>query len=82
MQKITEGIEVYYIVGNHALSGNVTNIEPTKTGFTFAIDSYGACEGNYRIDSSLIGISVFTDRQSAHRLANDPDYRGGFDSSC
>lgn len=79
---LEEGTEVFYIIGNTVLSGNATAIEPTKTGYKFAIDSYGACEGNFKIDSGMIGISVFLHKEDADRLASDPDYMGGFSASC
>lgn len=80
--KLEEGTEVYYIVGNTVLSGNVTDVELTNTGFKFAIDSYGACEGNFKIDASMIGISVFLHKEDADRMASNPDYMGGFSASC
>lgn len=81
-QVLEEGTEVFYIVGNTVLSGNVADIEFTKTGYKFAIDSYGACEGNFKIDSAMIGISVFLHKEDADRLAEDPDYAGGFNAFC
>ena len=80
--RLKEGMEVFYILGAYVFSGNVINIETKAHGYTFEIDSYGACEGNFRIDSSMIGISVFTDRDKAQKLADDPDYTGGFQASC
>lgn len=81
-QVLKEGTEVFYIVGNTVLSGNVADIELTKTGYKFAIDSYGACEGNFKIDSAMIGINVFQNREDAEKLAKDPDYTGGFQAFC
>lgn len=78
---LDEGTEVFYIVGNSVLSGNVTALEQTKAGYKFAIDSYGACEGNFKIDSSMIGIGVFLHKEDADKLANDPGYMGGFNAS-
>lgn len=79
---LKEGCEVFYIVEHNVLSGNVFNIEYNKDGYTFSIDSYGACEGSYKIDASVIGISVFLNKEDAIRLANDPAYIGGFHAYC
>lgn len=81
-QILAEGTEIFYIVGTHVFSGKAVDIEITNTGFTFAIDSYGACEGNFKIDSSMIGICVFLNHETAQRLANDPEYTGGFKDYC
>lgn len=82
MKRIQEGTEVFYIIGKSVQSGKVIEIETSDTGFQFAIDSYGACEGNFKIDSSMIGISVFLHQEDAQRLAEDPNYTGGFKSTC
>lgn len=81
-KELSEGTEVFYIVGNHVFSGKAVNIEQSTTGFKFSIDSYGACEGNFKIDSNMIGISVFTDHKKAEALAADPVYIGGFNAYC
>lgn len=81
-KQVKEGDTVFYIIGNYVRSGNVIDIEMHGSEYTFAIDSYGACEGNFRIASSMLGICVFTDEQEAKKYADDPDYQGGFHASC
>ena len=58
---LKEGQLVYYLVGSRVDQGHVIDIEQKAngTGFTFRIDSFGGCEGQYVIDSSEIGLSVF-----------------------
>lgn len=81
-KQLKEGDIVFYIIGNYVQSGKVIDIELLENGYSFAIDSYGACESNFRIMSNTLGISVFSDEQEAEKYANDPDYQGGFNASC
>lgn len=65
---LKEGVKLYYIVNAHIYEGNAIEVQKTSTGYTFAIDSYGACEGYFKIDSSLLGIRVFLEREEAQKL--------------
>lgn len=56
---IEEGTVVYYLDEDLVHSGRVTDVTPVSGGFTFSIDSYGACEGPYVIASGQIGKTVF-----------------------
>lgn len=64
---LKEGQLVYYLVGSRVDQGHVIDIEQKAngTGFTFRIDSFGGCEGQYVIDSSEIGLSVFLTEEEA-----------------
>ena len=42
---IEEGTVVYYLDEDAVHSGRVIDVTPENGGFTFSIDSYGACEG-------------------------------------
>ena len=66
MIMLKEGQLVYYLVGSRD-QGHVIDIEQKAngTGFTFRIDSFGGCEGQYVIDSSEIGLSVFLTEEEA-----------------
>lgn len=66
---IKEGTEVYYIEEGSIYSGKVIDAAPSGTGddFTFSIDSYGACEGQYVIASSQIGKTVFFAEEEAEK---------------
>ena len=48
---IEEGTVVYYLDEDAVHSGRVIDVTPENGGFTFSIDSYGACEGPYVIAS-------------------------------
>ena len=52
---IEEGTVVYYLDEDAVHSGRVIDVTPENGGFTFSIDSYGACEGPYVIASGQIG---------------------------
>ncbi|EFC95201.1 hypothetical protein CLOSTHATH_06615 [Hungatella hathewayi DSM 13479] len=66
---IEEGTVVYYLDEDLVHSGRVTDVTPVSGGFTFSIDSYGACEGPYVIASGQIGKTVFfTEKEAKDRL--------------
>lgn len=65
---LKEGVKLYYIVNAHMYEGNAIEVQKTSNGCTFAIDSYGSCEGNFRIDASVLGIRVFLDREKAQEM--------------
>ena len=46
-------------------SGRVIDVITENGGFTFSIDSYGACEGPYVIASGQIGKTVFFSKKEA-----------------
>ena len=60
-----EGMKVYFVEDGNVHSGYVIDVEKKEWGFSFSIDSYGGCEGNYRIHSDQIGITVFERREQA-----------------
>lgn len=60
-----EGIIVFYIDNGNIYSGKVTDIEYSKSDFTFSIDSYGDCSGQFRISSDQIGRTVFVNKEDA-----------------
>ena len=62
---IEEGTVVYYLDEDLVHSGRVTDVTPVSGGFTFSIDSYGACEGPYVIASGQIGKTVFFTEKEA-----------------
>lgn len=62
---IKEGTEVYYLDEDSVHSGRVVDVTPDNGGFTFSIDSYGACEGPYVIASGQIGKTVFFSEEEA-----------------
>lgn len=63
--KLHEGQKVYYLIGGFVESGHVIDLEEKPQGYNFSIDSYGGCEGQYIIDESQIGISVFLSEEEA-----------------
>ena len=63
---IEEGTVVYYLDEDLVHSGRVTDVTPVSGGFTFSIDSYGACEGPYVIASGQ--IVFFTEKEAKDRL--------------
>lgn len=60
-----EGSIVFYLDNGHIYSGRAVDIEYSNPGFTFSIDSYGDCSGQYRIASSQIGRTVFLSEEDA-----------------
>lgn len=59
------GQVVYFIEGGHIYSGNVVNMQEKQDGYTFQIESYGACEGPWVISSDQIGKTIFlTDKEA------------------
>lgn len=63
--KLKEGQKVYYLIGGFVESGHVIDLEKKPYGYIFRLDSYGGCEGQYTIDESQIGISVFLTEEEA-----------------
>ena len=66
-----EGNVVFYVDNGNVYSGKVTEIANTKPGFTFGIDSYGDCSGQYRISSDQIGRTVVLNKEDAVEAAKD-----------
>lgn len=62
---IEEGTVVYYLDEDAVHSGRVIDVITENGGFTFSIDSYGACEGPYVIASGQIGKTVFFSKKEA-----------------
>lgn len=71
---LKEGMEIYYCADvNQKLgtadanvySGKVTEMKENGNDYTFEIDSFGSCEGRYRISSGMIGKSVFLSKEEA-----------------
>lgn len=61
-------ITAYYVEDNKVYSGRIIDIEAvTDKEYRFSIDSYGTCEGHYRISSGQIGKTVFLSEEEAHR---------------
>ena len=60
-----EGKKVYFVEDGNVYSGHIIDVEKKEQGFSFSIDSYGGCEGNYRIHSDQIGITVFERKEQA-----------------
>ena len=66
MAILEEGMTVYYIEDFEVFSGQVIDVEnSTDGGVEFSIDSYGACEGHYRISSGQLGKTVFLSEEDA-----------------
>lgn len=66
MTKLQEGMTVFYIEDSDVYSGQVIDVEEMPGGgFEFSINSYGACEGHYRIASGQIGKTVFLSEEQA-----------------
>ena len=53
------------MIGGFVESGHVIDLEKKPYGYIFRLDSYGGCEGQYTIDESQIGISVFLTEEEA-----------------
>lgn len=64
-----EGNVVFYIDNGNVYSGRVMDMEYAKSDFTFSIDSYGDCSGQFRISSDQIGRTVFLNKEEAVREA-------------
>lgn len=60
-----EGTIVFYIDNGHIYSGRIMDVECSRADFTFSIDSYGDCSGQFRISSGQIGRTVFLDKEDA-----------------
>lgn len=66
MTMLKEGMTVYYVEGSDVFSGQVTDVEELPGGgYEFSINSYGACEGQYRISSGQVGKTVFMTEEQA-----------------
>lgn len=63
---VKEGTTVFYIDEDQVHSGQVIDVTPQTDGFTFSIDSYGTCEGQYVINSGQIGKTVFFTEEDAY----------------
>lgn len=64
-----EGNVVFYIDNGNIYSGKVMDMEYAKADFTFSIDSYGDCSGQFRISSDQIGRTVFLNKEDAVKVA-------------
>lgn len=64
-----EGMTVFYLEDGAVYSGRVIDLEPVDGGFFFSIDSYGTCEGQYRIASGQLGKTVFEKEEEAIKAA-------------
>lgn len=64
-----EGMIVFYVEDGNVYAGKVIDMEKTENGYRFSVDSYGSCEGCYRIDSSQIGRTVFFSEEDAETAA-------------
>lgn len=60
---LKENEHVYYLDDNQVYSGKVMDIEQQNHAYSFSIDSYGTCEGHYRISSEQIGLTVFLSKE-------------------
>ncbi|MEW4411922.1 hypothetical protein [Clostridium sp. AN503] len=66
MTILEEGMAVFYIDDSNVFSGQVIDLEQMPGGgFEFSIDSYGTCEGHYRIVSGQVGKTVFLSEEQA-----------------
>lgn len=66
MTTLKEGMTVFYTEDSNVFSGHVIDVEQTQGGgYAFSIDSYGTCEGHYRISSNQVGITVFLSEEQA-----------------
>ena len=60
MAVLEEGMTVFYVEDAEVFSGMVIDVEKMADGgVEFSIDSYGSCEGHYRISSGQLGKMVF-----------------------
>lgn len=72
MTTLKEGMTVFYTEDSEVFSGRVMDVESTSDGgYEFSIDSYGTCEGHYRIASGQVGKTVFLSEEQA-KLASVP----------
>ena len=70
MTILKEGTTVFYLEDSHVFSGQVIDVEQTADGgYEFSIDSYGACEGHYRISLGQLGKTVFLSEEDANMAA-------------
>lgn len=66
MEMLKEGMTVFYIESSEVFSGQVIDLEAVVGGgYEFSIDSYGGCEGQYRIASGQLGKTVFASEKEA-----------------
>lgn len=74
MTKLQEGMTVFYIEDSNVYSGQVIDMEETpEGGFKFSINSYGTCEGHYRISSGQIGKRCSYLRSRPERIVENRD---------
>lgn len=78
--RLKEGQLVYYIVGSRIENGHVIDINQKGNEYTFSIDSFGGCEGQYVIDHSEIGLRVFLSEEEADKHWGDE--RFSFPTYC
>lgn len=68
-----EGNVVFYIDNGNVYSGKIVDMEYARSNagsdFTFSIDSYGDCSGQFRISSDQIGRTVFLSKEDAVKEA-------------
>lgn len=60
---IKEGDEIYFEENGQIYSAKVINLTDT----TFELDEFGSCDGNLRIDRSMIGYGYYTNREELER---------------
>lgn len=63
--ELKEGIDIYYIEDHQLYQGHLIDLEKISNGYLFSIDTYGHCEGHYRISSDQIGYQFFLTEQEA-----------------
>lgn len=70
---LEEGMTVFYVEDSEVFSGMVIDVEKMADGrVEFSIDSYGACEGHYRISSGQLGKTVFLSEEDARACYPNP----------
>lgn len=66
MTELQEGMTVFYIEDSDVYFGQVIDVEEMpRGGGEFSDNSYGVCEGHYRISSAQIGKTVFLSEEQA-----------------
>lgn len=66
-ETIREGQELFYVEENQIYSGHAVEVTDRPEGQTFSIDTIGVCEGLCVFSDSVIGSTVFTDREAAEK---------------
>ncbi len=63
---LKEGDKIYFEEDGWIHSGKIIELTPTS----FELDNYGSCEGNCKIDRSMIGYTFFQSKEELMKHLN------------